>query len=102
MHEKSGLASESVHLIKGLFENTAPTYPGHPISLLHIDASGYSYIKQCLDPLLPCVVAGGWVVLDNYGADEGCRQAVLEAIGPEAVQNRLQRLTYTQAYFQKS
>lgn len=101
LYEQSAFTDDKVHVAKGLFENTVRTYPGHPISLLHIDVSGYQFVKQCLDPLLPQVVPGGWVVLDNYGVDEGCRQAVFEAIGEEAVQKRLQRLTHTQAYFQK-
>lgn len=101
LHEECGLAPDRVHVIKGLFEDTIPTYPGQPISLLHIDAGGYECVKQCMGSLLPCVVSGGWIVLDNYGVDEGCRRVVLEALGPEAVRQRLQRLTHTQAYFQK-
>lgn len=101
LHEECGFTPDRVHVTKGLFEDTVKTYPGRPISLLHIDVSGYEQVKQCIDPLLPCVVSGGWIVLDNYGVDEGCRRAVLEAIGQEAVRQRLQRLTHTQAYFQK-
>jgi hypothetical protein len=100
LYEECAFSQDSVHVIKGFFENTVGTYPGRPISLLHIDVSGYEYVKQCLDPLLPCVVSGGWVVFDNYGVDEGCRRAVLEAIGQKGVQDRLRRLTRTQAYFQ--
>jgi O-methyltransferase len=91
-----------VRLVKGWFDRALLTYPGDPISFLHIDAGGYQPVKSCLDVLLPFLEKGGYVVLDNYGVDEGCRQAVQETLHQPAHNWPLQRFGRTQAYFQSS
>ena len=92
---------ERVHLVKGLFETTLPEYTGRPIAFLHIDASGYGPIKCCLENLYPHVQPGGWVVLDNYGVDDGCCRAVDELLAIEKRNGPLHRFGHTQAYFQR-
>ena len=91
-----------VRLVKGWFDQVLPGYPQDPISFLHIDAGGYAPVKCCLDFLLPFLEKGGYVVLDNYGVDEGCRQAVLEALHLPGRNWPLLRFGRTQAYFQSS
>lgn len=95
-----GFDPQRVHLVKGLFKITLPTYLGRPIALLHIDASGYEPVRCCLKNLYPHVQSGGWVVLDNYGVDKECRRAVNELLATEGRTGSLCRFGRTQAYFQ--
>lgn len=92
---------ERVHLVKGLFETTLPEYPDRPIAFLHIDTSGYEPAKCCMENLYPHVQPGGWVVIDNYGADDGCHRAVDESLAIENRNGPLHRFGRSQAYFQR-
>jgi O-methyltransferase len=90
-----------VHLVKGMFDRAIPTYPGGPISFIHIDAGYYEPVRQCLEPLLPLVEKGGYVVFDNYGVDEGCRKAVQESLHRSGAALKLTRFGRTQAFMQR-
>jgi hypothetical protein len=92
---------ERVHLVKGLFETTLPEYTDRPIAFLHIDTSGYEPAKCCMENLYPHVHPGSWVVIDNYGVDDGCRRAVDESLAIENGNGPLHRFERTQAYFQR-
>lgn len=75
---KLGVLNERVHLVKGWFHETLPETRVPPIALLHIDADWYGSVKVVLDTLFDRVVAGGYVVIDDYGRWEGCTRAVDE------------------------
>ncbi len=69
-----------VHIHQGWFQDTMPTARDAigPIALLRIDADWYASTKTCLDHLAALVQPGGVIVIDDYGAYEGCRLAVDE------------------------
>lgn len=64
----------------GWFENTIPAIKDSigPIALLRLDGDWYSSTKVCLEGLFPLIQSGGMLVIDDYGAWEGCRKAVDE------------------------
>jgi O-methyltransferase len=74
----AGAATANLHIVKGWFAETFPrtTLPG--IALLHIDADWYESVRLCLDTWYDRIVAGGFLVLDDYGRWEGCTRAVDE------------------------
>jgi hypothetical protein len=49
-----------------------------PIALLRLDGDGYASTKVCLESLYAQIVPGGFVIVDDYGAYDGCRKAVDE------------------------
>jgi predicted O-methyltransferase YrrM len=67
-------AANSVHLVKGLFEETM--HPSGPIALAHIDGDWYDSVKVCLDRIWPFLSKGGALVIDDYYTWSGCRSAV--------------------------
>jgi O-methyltransferase len=70
--------SERTHYVVGPVEATIPgTLPG-PIALLRLDTDFYASTRQELVHLYPLVVAGGVVIIDDYGAWQGARRAVDE------------------------
>ncbi len=101
MFGEFALDRDRVHLIKGFFAEVAPQRPPRPIAFMHIDASGYEPVCDCLNPLYPHVVAGGWVVFDNYGVDDSCRRAVDEFLAAHRIAGQLQRFGTAQVFFQK-
>ncbi len=71
---------QNVELIEGDVCETAAQYTQqHPelkISLLHIDVDLYEPTKVSLELFFPRVVAGGIVILDDYGAFAGANKAI--------------------------
>lgn len=65
-------------LTKGLVEETIPKVAPEKICLLRLDTDFYSSTKHALEHLFPRVVKGGYLIIDDYGCWDGCKQAVDE------------------------
>lgn len=65
---------------KGWFQETVPRNANDigQIAILRLDGDWYASTKVCLEHLYDKVVPGGFVIIDDYGAYEGCRKAVDE------------------------
>ena len=66
----------SVALVKGLFQDTVVI--DEPVALAHLDGDWYDSTMVCLERITPHLVPGGRIVLDDYWAWSGCREAVDE------------------------
>jgi asparagine synthase (glutamine-hydrolysing) len=69
-----------VRLHKGLFEETWPSIDDPIVAFAHIDCDWYDPVKFCLSSLHPRLRRGSIVLLDDYHAYSGCRQAADEFI----------------------
>jgi hypothetical protein len=63
-----------VHLVQGLYQDTLKV--NFPVSLAHIDCDWFDSVWTCLDQIVPCLVAGGRLVIDDYYTWSGCKDAV--------------------------
>lgn len=75
-HHGFPIAANNVHLIKGLFQDTLQIQ--EPVALAHVDGDWYESVTVCLQRIAPHLSPGGVLVIDDYGAWSGCRQAVDE------------------------
>ncbi|MCL3838838.1 TylF/MycF/NovP-related O-methyltransferase [Aeromicrobium duanguangcaii] len=66
--------TSSVQLVKGLFQDTIDL--DEPIALAHLDGDWYDSTMTCLERIAPLISPGGRIVLDDYYAWSGCREAV--------------------------
>jgi len=66
----------NIELIKGLFDKTL--HITSPVALAHIDCDWYDSVKFCLDTIVPHIVVGGILIIDDYHYYEGCKKAVDE------------------------
>lgn len=75
-----GYPDGNVHIHEGWFQDTVPRDAPNlgPIAILRLDGDWYESTKVCLQHLVQHVVPGGFVIVDDYGAYEGCRLAVDE------------------------
>lgn len=71
-----GLLDEQVVFVPGFFDETLPALDAGPFALLRLDGDMYESTRIALDALYPKLSPGGFVIIDDYGAVEGCRQAV--------------------------
>lgn len=70
--------STRLHFIKGMVEDTIPEHAPENIALLRLDTDWYESTKHELIHLFPRVSPGGILILDDYGAWQGCHDAVDE------------------------
>lgn len=77
-----GYDPQYIHFHKGWFQQTLPEQHNDidKIAILRLDGDWYASTKVCLEYLFEKVVSGGFVIIDDYGAYEGCRKAVDEYI----------------------
>lgn len=99
-----GYPTSLVHYHVGWFQHTvASAAPAiGPIAILRLDGDWYSSTKVCLQHLYHQVVAGGFVIVDDYGTYEGCRKAVDEFTAERSIRGYLHRVDAACHYFHKT
>jgi O-methyltransferase len=73
-----GLLDERVRFLKGWFKDTLPRAPIERLAILRLDGDMYSSTMDALVSLYPKLSRGGFVIIDDYGAIETCREAVAD------------------------
>jgi O-methyltransferase len=83
-----------IHYHKGWFQDTLPTAAKEigEIAILRLDADWYASTKVCLEHLYDRVVAGGFVIVDDYGCYEGCRKSFDEFMACHGVRAYLNHI----------
>ncbi|HEY0130132.1 MAG TPA: PqqD family peptide modification chaperone [Allosphingosinicella sp.] len=72
------LLDSNVEFVKGWLAQSLPGAAIGQLALLRIDVDLYSSTLECLDLLYDKVVEGGFVIVDDYGFLQCCRDAVEE------------------------
>ena len=68
------LIAQNVNLIKGLLQDTLNV--DGPVALAHIDVDWYDPVYTCLERIMPKLVVGGIIIIDDYYDWKSCRKAV--------------------------
>jgi O-methyltransferase len=87
-----GYPASRIHFVEGAVEDTLPDRAPGEIALLRLDTDWYASTKHELEHLYPRLVAGGVLILDDYGYWQGARRAVDEyfaAKGEPLLLNRI-------------
>ena len=71
-----GLLDDQVVFLEGWFKDTLPALHEQRWSVIRLDGDLYESTIQALTHLYPTLSPGGWLIVDDYGAIEACRQAV--------------------------
>lgn len=71
-----GLLDAQVGFLKGWFKDTLPGAPIEHLAVLRLDGDMYESTMDALRALYHKVSHGGFVIVDDYHAVLGCRQAV--------------------------
>lgn len=70
------MLDEQVKFLKGWFKDTLPEAPINKLSLLRLDGDMYGSTMVALEHLYPKLSKGGYIIIDDYGAVQGCKKAV--------------------------
>jgi hypothetical protein len=84
-----------VRFVEGYFEDTLPALGSRPWALIRLDADSYDATKLALEILYPDLSEGGYVVVDDYGAIEGCREAVDEFRAANGLDETIEPIDWT-------
>jgi hypothetical protein len=76
----TGYRSDLIHFVKGPVEHMLPAEAPDQIALLRLDTDWYESTRHELQHLFPRLVAGGVLIIDDYGYWQGARKAVDEYI----------------------
>ncbi|MBQ4854471.1 class I SAM-dependent methyltransferase [Rhodanobacter sp. B2A1Ga4] len=74
--ELYSLLDEQVKFLKGWFKDTLPSAPISKLAVCRLDGDMYESTMDSLNALYPKISIGGFLIIDDYGAVDGCRKAV--------------------------
>jgi O-methyltransferase len=84
-----------VKFVPGFFQETLPGLVGGSWSLLRLDGDSYEATRTTLECLYPGLQAGGYVVVDDYGAVEECQRAVDDFRRQEGIDDPIEQVDWT-------
>ncbi|MFT3703615.1 MAG: TylF/MycF/NovP-related O-methyltransferase [Agriterribacter sp.] len=88
-------------IVKGLFEKTLLLKKPEKIAFLRLDGDWYESTKVCMNELYDKVVDGGIIMIDDYGAWEGCKKAIDEFFVDKGIIPLLHHVDFTCRYYIK-
>jgi len=97
-----GLLDEQVVFLPGFLDQSLPRAPIKALALLRLDVDFYNPTLIGLKELYPRLSPGGYVIIDDYYAFEGCRQAVSDYRQAHQISEPLVRIDPSAVYWQKS
>jgi hypothetical protein len=97
--ERYGLMGPNVKFLEGWFKDTLPG-PVGKLSILRVDGDLYESTIQVLEALYQKITKTGYVIVDDYGAVKGCRQAVDDFRTKNKIVAPLTKIDWTGVYWQ--
>jgi O-methyltransferase len=91
-----------VQFVPGFFQDSLPRLAGRRWSLLRLDGDSYEATWVALESLYPYLSAGGYVVVDDYGALEACQRAVDDFRRQEGIDDPIETVDWTGARWRKT
>jgi O-methyltransferase len=96
-----GLLDAQVRFVKGWFKDTVPAAQLDTIALLRLDGDMYESTIQVLEGFYRKVAAGGFVIVDDYGALTNCREAVHHFRSKYGITEEIQHIDWTGAFWRR-
>jgi O-methyltransferase len=100
--ERYGLLDDRVCFLAGWFKDTLPTAPIERLALLRLDGDMYGSTMDALEALYPKVSPGGYVIIDDYGAIQNCKEAVEDYRNAHRIIDPMEWVDWTGVWWQKS
>ncbi|MBV9193480.1 MAG: class I SAM-dependent methyltransferase [Solirubrobacterales bacterium] len=91
-----------VEFLPGFFSQTLPGLAGRRWSLVRLDGDTYDATVTALRCLYPGLSAGGFLIVDDYGALADCRRAVDEFRTAAMIHEPLEEVDWTSVRWRKA
>lgn len=86
---------QGVRFVPGYFEDTLPGLADRSWAVVRLDGDTYEATRHALRSLYPGLAVGGYLVVDDYGSFEGCREAVDEFRSEHGITEPLETVDFT-------
>jgi hypothetical protein len=93
---------QGVRFLPGFFDETLPGLTGRRWSVIRLDCDSYEATALALDCLYPGLSVGGFVIIDDYGSLEECRQAVDEFRARHGITEPIEDVDWTCARWRRT
>ena len=97
-----GLLDDQVRFLKGWFRDTLPHAPIERLALIRLDGDMYESTTDALVNLYPKLSRGGYLIVDDYGCYESCRQAVHDYRDANGITDEIHEIDWTGVYWRRS
>jgi O-methyltransferase len=97
-----GLLDEQVRFLKGWFRDSLPRAPIERLAVLRLDGDMYESTMDALVNLYPRLSAGGYVIVDDYGAVPSCRLAIEDFRREHGITEPLRQIDWSGVYWQRA
>ncbi|OFX17424.1 MAG: hypothetical protein A2033_07795 [Bacteroidetes bacterium GWA2_31_9] len=98
---KYNLLDENVKFLKGWFKDTLPKAPIEKLAILRLDGDMYESTMDTLVSLYPKLSKGGYVIIDDWGAVKGCKQATLDYRQKNNITEEIITIDWSSVYWKK-
>lgn len=96
------LLDDQVRFLVGWFADTLPTAPIEQLAVLRLDGDMYSSTMQAIEALYPKLSPGGYCIVDDYGAVEGCKQAITDYRTEHEIVDHIEEIDWGGVFWRKS
>ena len=100
--DRYGLLDDQVVFVKGFFSDTLPALDAGPFALIRLDGDMYESTWVALECLYPRLSVGGFVIVDDFGAVEPCRKAVMDYRAKFGIEDNIHQIDWTGVWWQKT
>ncbi len=97
-----GLLDGQVRFLKGWFRDTLPAAPIERLAVLRLDGDLYESTIQALESLYDKLSPGGFVIVDDFGNIEACRQAVHDFRAARGITDAIYPIDWGGVYWRRS
>ncbi len=98
--ERYGLLDDQVRFLIGWFADTLPG-PVKQLAVLRLDGDLYESTWDAMTALEPLVSPGGFVIVDDYGDIEACREAVHVYRTQNGITSPVEQIDHTGIFWRK-
>jgi O-methyltransferase len=96
------LLDDKVRFLKGWFRDTLHVAPIKDLALLRLDGDLYESTRDSLKALYDKVSPGGFIIVDDFNDFEPCRRAVLDFRELRGIEDPIELIDWTGAFWRKS
>lgn len=96
-----GLLDDQVRFLKGWFKDTLPGLD-EQFALVRLDGDMYESTIQAIEALYPRLSPGGFLIVDDYGAVAGCKQAIHDYRDAHGISDEMHAIDWAGIWWQKS
>ncbi len=98
---KYNLLDDQVKFLQGWFKDTLPNAPIKKLAVLRLDGDMYESTMDALTSLYPKLSVGGYIIIDDYGAIDVCRQAIHDYRSKYNITEKIELIDNTGVFWQK-